>query len=199
MRSSRRRSATMAGTVRTPRRRRRRRSAGPDDRCTAKGEWRCGRGSFRSAAWNWFILAAVLLFLESARSRRLHAVARDSPPSWSAPFRSASIWSWQTQVIAFAVFAVALIPAWRNFARKVEPPSRQSVPQSPRGRLCRARVHARQADRQRRRHHSDRRYDLAGDGSGLSGGQPGQDRHAPTAPTWRLNRRSVPTANPDDA
>ena len=34
----------------------------------------------------------------------------------------AVIWSWQAQVIAFAVFAVASIPAWRHFARKVEKP-----------------------------------------------------------------------------
>ena len=33
------------------------------------------------------------------------------------------VWSWQAQLIAFAVFAIASIPAWRHFARKVEKPT----------------------------------------------------------------------------
>lgn len=73
-------------------------------------------------SWNWFILAAVLLFLEM--------LAPGAFMLWlglSAILVGAISfgidWSWQTQVIAFAVFAVALIPAWRKFARRVEPPS----------------------------------------------------------------------------
>ncbi len=31
-------------------------------------------------------------------------------------------WSWQAQLVAFAVFALASIPLWRHFARKVEAP-----------------------------------------------------------------------------
>ena len=34
-----------------------------------------------------------------------------------------SIWSWQAQLLAFAVFAIASVPAWRHFARKVEKPA----------------------------------------------------------------------------
>ena len=33
------------------------------------------------------------------------------------------VWSWQAQLIAFAVFAIASVPAWRHFARKVEKPA----------------------------------------------------------------------------
>jgi hypothetical protein len=36
---------------------------------------------------------------------------------------SAVVWSWQAQLIAFAVFAIAAVPAWRHFARKVEKPA----------------------------------------------------------------------------
>ena len=32
------------------------------------------------------------------------------------------LWSWQAQLIAFALISIACIPAWRYFARKVEGP-----------------------------------------------------------------------------
>src|SRR6476620_10221515 len=70
-------------------------------------------------AWNWFILAALLFLLE--------IIAPGSFMMWlglSAIVVGAIStfidWSWQAQLIAFAVFAVASIPAWRHFARKVE-------------------------------------------------------------------------------
>jgi membrane protein implicated in regulation of membrane protease activity len=72
--------------------------------------------------WNWFILAAVLLLLEMF-----------APGAFMLWLGLSAIlvgvisvgvdWSWPTQIIAFAVFAVALIPVWRRFARRVEPPS----------------------------------------------------------------------------
>jgi membrane protein implicated in regulation of membrane protease activity len=75
-------------------------------------------------AWNWFILAALLFLLE--------IIAPGSFMMWlglSAIVVGAIStfidWSWQTQAIAFAVFAVAAIPAWRHFARKVEQPPEQ--------------------------------------------------------------------------
>ena len=33
------------------------------------------------------------------------------------------VWSWQWQLVAFAVFALASVPLWRRFAHKVERPS----------------------------------------------------------------------------
>src|SRR5581483_5515781 len=36
-------------------------------------------------------------------------------------------WSWQAQGVAFAVFAVAAVPLWRRFARRVETPSEQPL------------------------------------------------------------------------
>ena len=71
--------------------------------------------------WNWFIAAVVLFLIE--------IVAPGSFMMWLglAALLVGLIslvvdWSWQAQLIAFAVFAVAAIPAWRHFARKVERP-----------------------------------------------------------------------------
>jgi membrane protein implicated in regulation of membrane protease activity len=72
--------------------------------------------------WNWFIAAAVLLVLE--------VLAPGAFMLWlglSAILVGVIcfgvVWSWQTQVIAFALFAAALVPVWRHFARKIEQPS----------------------------------------------------------------------------
>jgi membrane protein implicated in regulation of membrane protease activity len=71
--------------------------------------------------WNWFIAAAVLGALE--------IVAPGSFMLWLGLSAllvgaiSALIdWSWQAQVITFAVLSIAFVPAWRHFSRKVEKP-----------------------------------------------------------------------------
>jgi membrane protein implicated in regulation of membrane protease activity len=72
-------------------------------------------------AWNWFILAALLFLVEILAPGAfmlwlgLSAIVVGTISTFID-------WSWQTQLIAFAVFALASIPAWRRFARKVEPP-----------------------------------------------------------------------------
>ena len=73
-------------------------------------------------AWNWFILAALLFLIET--------LAPGSFMMWLGLSAIAVgiislvvVWSWQAQLIAFAVLAVASIPAWRHFARKVEQPA----------------------------------------------------------------------------
>ena len=73
-------------------------------------------------AWNWFILAAVLFLIET--------LAPGSFMMWLGlsaivvgGISIAVVWSWQAQLIAFAVFAVAAIPLWRRFARNVEQPA----------------------------------------------------------------------------
>jgi inner membrane protein len=73
-------------------------------------------------AWNWFIVAALFLLIE--------LVAPGAFMVWLGLsailvgiISTAVVWSWQAQLIAFAVFAVASIPLWRYFARKVEQPS----------------------------------------------------------------------------
>jgi membrane protein implicated in regulation of membrane protease activity len=73
-------------------------------------------------AWNWFILAALLLLIE--------VLAPGSFMLWLGlsailvGLISIGIdWSWQMQLIAFAVFAILALPAWRRFARRVEKPN----------------------------------------------------------------------------
>jgi membrane protein implicated in regulation of membrane protease activity len=72
-------------------------------------------------AWNWFILAALLFLIE--------IVVPGSFMLWLGisailvgTISTFIDWSWQAQLIAFAIFAVASMPAWRHFARRVEPP-----------------------------------------------------------------------------
>jgi membrane protein implicated in regulation of membrane protease activity len=71
--------------------------------------------------WNWFIAAVVLFLIE--------IVVPGSFMMWLGlaallvgGISLAVEWSWQAQLIAFAVFAIAAIPGWRYFARKVEAP-----------------------------------------------------------------------------
>ena len=82
------------------------------------------------------------------------------------------------------------IPVWRHFARKVEQPADQPVPQPPRRRLCRARVHARQADRRRRRHDPHRRHGLARARARTARPAAASRSRAPTARTCWWRRRS---------
>jgi membrane protein implicated in regulation of membrane protease activity len=37
------------------------------------------------------------------------------------------VWSWQWQFVAFAVFALVLVPLWRRFAHNVEPASQSPM------------------------------------------------------------------------
>jgi inner membrane protein len=73
--------------------------------------------------WAWIIAGAILLALELA-----------VPGAFMMWLGLAAIlvgvisflvdWSWQAQGVAFAVFALASVPLWRRFARKVEPETR---------------------------------------------------------------------------
>ena len=69
--------------------------------------------------WNWFILGALFLTLELA-----------APGAFMLWLGLAAVlvgmisltidWSWQAQLVAFAVVALALVPVWRRFAPKLE-------------------------------------------------------------------------------
>ena len=70
-------------------------------------------------AWNWLILGAVFLALE--------LVAPGAFMLWlglaalAVGLISFAVeWSWQTQLVTFAVLSLALIPVWRRFAPTVE-------------------------------------------------------------------------------
>jgi inner membrane protein len=71
--------------------------------------------------WNWFIAAVVFFLVE--------ILAPGSFMMWLgiAALLVGGIslgveWAWQAQIIAFAVFSIAAIPAWRRLSRKVEAP-----------------------------------------------------------------------------
>ena len=75
-------------------------------------------------AWKWFILAALLFVLE--------ILLPGSFMMWLGlaavlvgMVSSVAVWPWQAQVIAFAVFAIAAIPAWRRFAQRTARPTDQ--------------------------------------------------------------------------
>ncbi len=74
--------------------------------------------------WNWFIAGALLLIVE--------ILAPGAFMLWLG--LSALVvglvslgvdWSWQAQLVAFAVLALAMIPLWRRLAMRVEAPSDQ--------------------------------------------------------------------------
>jgi membrane protein implicated in regulation of membrane protease activity len=80
-------------------------------------EWIVSLGS-----WNWFILAA-LLFLVEVLAPGMFMMWLGLSAILVGIISSAVVWSWQAQFIAFAIFAIASVPAWRYFARKVERPT----------------------------------------------------------------------------
>jgi membrane protein implicated in regulation of membrane protease activity len=73
-------------------------------------------------SWNWFILAA-LLFLVEVLAPGMFMMWLGLSAILVGIISSAVVWSWQAQLIAFAVVAIASVPAWRYFARKVERPT----------------------------------------------------------------------------
>jgi inner membrane protein len=69
--------------------------------------------------WNWFILAALLFLLESL-APGMFMLWLGLSAIVVGLISSAVVWSWQAQLIAFAVLAIVLVPVWRHFANKVE-------------------------------------------------------------------------------
>lgn len=72
--------------------------------------------------WSWIIAGAILLALELAVPGAFMMWLGLAAVLVGA-ISFAIDWSWQMQGVAFAVFAVASVPLWRKFARKVEPQS----------------------------------------------------------------------------
>ncbi len=73
-------------------------------------------------AWAWIIAGAILLALELAVPGAFMMWLGIAAALVGA-ISLAITWSWQWQCVAFAVFALASVPLWRRFARKVEPVS----------------------------------------------------------------------------
>ena len=73
-------------------------------------------------SWNWFILGVVFLLLEVFAPGAFMLWLGISAILVGAISLTID-WSWQAQAIAFAVFAIASLPAFRYFARRVESPA----------------------------------------------------------------------------
>jgi membrane protein implicated in regulation of membrane protease activity len=72
--------------------------------------------------WNWLILGAIFLALE--------LIAPGAFMFWlglaalAVGLISFGVdWSWQAQLVTFALLSLSLIPVWRRFAPKVEHPT----------------------------------------------------------------------------
>jgi membrane protein implicated in regulation of membrane protease activity len=77
-------------------------------------EWIVSLGS-----WNWFILAALLFLLELL-APGMFMLWLGLAAILVGLISSFVVWSWQLQLIAFAVLAIAAVPAWRHFSHRVE-------------------------------------------------------------------------------
>ncbi|MCC6778186.1 MAG: NfeD family protein [Hyphomicrobiales bacterium] len=71
--------------------------------------------------WNWFILAALLLLIE-VMAPGMFMLWLGLAACMVGIIALAVVWTWQAQLIAFAVLAIAAVPAWRRLAHRVEAP-----------------------------------------------------------------------------
>jgi membrane protein implicated in regulation of membrane protease activity len=72
-------------------------------------------------AWNWLIAAALLLAMEIA-APGMFMLWLGVAAILIGAVSFAIDWSWQMQILAFAVVSLALVPAYRHFVHKVEKP-----------------------------------------------------------------------------
>jgi len=72
--------------------------------------------------WNWLILGVVLMGVETfAPGVFMLWLGLAALIVGLLSFGIA--WSWQTQVLVFAVLSIAMVPLWRNFSRRNAKPS----------------------------------------------------------------------------
>lgn len=68
-------------------------------------------------SWVWFGLALVLFAIEALRPRRF-ALWLGLAAVLVGIVASVARWPWLAEVVALAIFAALLIPAWRRYERK---------------------------------------------------------------------------------
>lgn len=68
-------------------------------------------------AWNWLIIAAALMILELL-APGIFLIWLGLAALLTGLLAFAITLAWQGQILAFAVFTVAAIPAWRYFAKR---------------------------------------------------------------------------------
>jgi membrane protein implicated in regulation of membrane protease activity len=76
--------------------------------------------------WAWIIAGAILLALELAVPGAFMMWLGIAAALVGA-ISLAVDWPWQWQCVAFAAFALASVPLWRRFARKIEPESQSPM------------------------------------------------------------------------
>jgi len=69
-------------------------------------------------SWTWFALAFVLFVAEALRPGKF-ALWLGFAAVLVGMIASVARWPWPAEVLAFAILAGVLIPAWRRYERKV--------------------------------------------------------------------------------
>ena len=68
-------------------------------------------------SWTWFLLALVLFVIEALRPGRF-ALWLGFAAMLVGVIASVARWPWPAEIVAFVVFAMLLIPAWRRYEGK---------------------------------------------------------------------------------
>ena len=72
--------------------------------------------------WNWLILGVVLMGIE-AFAPGVFMLWLGLAALIVGLLSFGIAWSWQTQVLVFAVLSIAMVPLWRNFSRRNAKPT----------------------------------------------------------------------------
>jgi inner membrane protein len=68
-------------------------------------------------SWAWFLLALALFVIEALRPGRF-ALWLGFAAMLVGVIASVARWPWPAEIVAFVVFAMLLIPAWRRYEGK---------------------------------------------------------------------------------
>jgi membrane protein implicated in regulation of membrane protease activity len=68
-------------------------------------------------SWTWFLLALALFVIEALRPGRF-ALWLGFAAMLVGVIASVARWPWPAEIVAFVVFAMLLIPAWRRYESK---------------------------------------------------------------------------------
>jgi inner membrane protein len=68
-------------------------------------------------SWTWFLLALALFAIEALRPGRF-ALWLGFAAMLVGVIASVARWPWPAEIVAFVVFAMLLIPAWRRYESK---------------------------------------------------------------------------------
>ncbi len=72
--------------------------------------------------WNWLILGIVLIAIETF-APGVFMLWLGFAALIVGLLSFGIVWSWQTQIIAFAILSLAMVPLWRHFSRRNAKPT----------------------------------------------------------------------------